>query len=172
MLRLQVSGHGSLCCGGRAGRHSLGEPRLADAWFAADHDQRPVPAIACSSGRRSSARSFSRPTNGVRSARTGAVFLVGLEGPLEQLLRVDEALRLPVWQLSLGRKAFASGGMTFGRVPPPADAGRGFRGGHPVGSGRTLRVGEGAGDAGADAQVDGDAVGIGGPTGTGAGGAC
>ena len=35
-----------------------------------------------------------------------AVFLVGLEGDLEELRRIDYALRSPTWQLYLGRKAF------------------------------------------------------------------
>lgn len=35
-----------------------------------------------------------------------AVFLVGLEGPLEILRSLDEAVRHPKWQLYLGRKAF------------------------------------------------------------------
>jgi len=38
-----------------------------------------------------------------------ADFLVGLEGPLQQLLHIEEALRAPVWQLCLGRKAFVPG---------------------------------------------------------------
>ena len=37
---------------------------------------------------------------------TGAHFLVGLDGPRELLQLLDRALRFPVWQLSLGRKAF------------------------------------------------------------------
>jgi CRISPR system Cascade subunit CasD len=37
---------------------------------------------------------------------TGAHFLVGLEGPRELLQLFDRALRFPVWQVSLGRKAF------------------------------------------------------------------
>jgi len=35
-----------------------------------------------------------------------AVFLVGLEGPLEILASLDQAVRHPEWQLYLGRKAF------------------------------------------------------------------
>jgi CRISPR system Cascade subunit CasD len=35
-----------------------------------------------------------------------AVFLVGLEGDIDELRRIDEALRSPTWQLYLGRKAF------------------------------------------------------------------
>ncbi len=38
-----------------------------------------------------------------------ADFLVGLEGPFEQLLHIEEALRAPIWQLCLGRKAFVAG---------------------------------------------------------------
>ena len=37
---------------------------------------------------------------------TGAHFLVGLDGPRELLQLLDRALHFPVWQLSLGRKAF------------------------------------------------------------------
>lgn len=37
---------------------------------------------------------------------TGAHFLVGFDGPRELLQLLDRALRFPVWQLSLGRKAF------------------------------------------------------------------
>jgi CRISPR system Cascade subunit CasD len=36
----------------------------------------------------------------------GAHFLVGLEGAPELLFRLESALRFPVWQISLGRKAF------------------------------------------------------------------
>src|ERR1035437_9484579 len=36
----------------------------------------------------------------------GAHFLVGLDGPRELLQLLDHALRFPVWQLSMGRKAF------------------------------------------------------------------
>lgn len=35
-----------------------------------------------------------------------AVFLVGLEGPLELLQKIQQALRSPHWSLYLGRKAF------------------------------------------------------------------
>jgi len=35
-----------------------------------------------------------------------ADFLVGLEGPLPILQRIDQALRVPVWVLSLGRKSY------------------------------------------------------------------
>lgn len=38
-----------------------------------------------------------------------AVFLAGLEGPREMLLKLQEALRRPRWQLFLGRKAFPPG---------------------------------------------------------------
>lgn len=38
-----------------------------------------------------------------------AAFLVGLEGELEQLAKLEQALRQPVWPLSLGRKAFTPG---------------------------------------------------------------
>jgi len=39
----------------------------------------------------------------------GADFLVGLEGPDELLARLEQAVRRPVWQLALGRKAFPPG---------------------------------------------------------------
>jgi CRISPR system Cascade subunit CasD len=35
-----------------------------------------------------------------------ADFLVGLEGPLPLLRKIEEALNNPVWQLSLGRKSY------------------------------------------------------------------
>ena len=39
----------------------------------------------------------------------GADFLVGLEGPIQQLRLIEDAVRLPVWQLFLGRKALVPG---------------------------------------------------------------
>jgi CRISPR system Cascade subunit CasD len=42
-----------------------------------------------------------------------ASFLVGLEGDLALLERIDAALRTPVWPLSLGRKAFVPGAPVY-----------------------------------------------------------
>ncbi len=53
-----------------------------------------------------------------------ADFLVGLEGSLEQLLRIEEALRAPVWQLCLGRKAFVPGVPVH--LPEPGGVRRGL----------------------------------------------
>lgn len=46
------------------------------------------------------------PLPSTRFYLAGAHFLVGLEGPQELLARLERALHNPVWQLSLGRKAF------------------------------------------------------------------
>jgi len=46
------------------------------------------------------------PLPSTRYYLAGAHFLVGLEGPQELLQTLDSAIRKPVWQLSLGRKAF------------------------------------------------------------------
>jgi CRISPR system Cascade subunit CasD len=46
-----------------------------------------------------------------------ANFLVGLEGEISFLQRLDEALRNPVWQLSLGRKSFVPGEPIFVKAP-------------------------------------------------------
>ena len=46
------------------------------------------------------------PLPSTRYYLAGAHFLVGLEGPQRLLQTLDSAIRKPVWQLSLGRKAF------------------------------------------------------------------
>jgi CRISPR system Cascade subunit CasD len=49
------------------------------------------------------------PLPSIRYYLAGAHFLVGLEGPLPLLEVLNRALAAPVWQLSLGRKAFLPG---------------------------------------------------------------
>lgn len=46
------------------------------------------------------------PLPSIRYYLAGAHFLVGLDGSINLLQRLDLALRRPVWQLSLGRKSF------------------------------------------------------------------
>ncbi len=54
---------------------------------------------------------------------SGAVFLVGLEGDPDFLLRLRSALVNPVWQLSLGRKSFLPDGPIYLPEPTPWNGG-------------------------------------------------
>lgn len=56
---------------------------------------------------------------------TGAHFLIGLEGGATMLLTLQEALRRPVWQLSLGRKSYVPAIPLY--LPDTAPEGPGYR---------------------------------------------